>query len=82
MGQACGEADTRSEFWLAVVAACAGAFIVAYNTTAVMTALPAIRSSLDLDVDTLQWVINIYMLSAAVTLAALGQFGDTFGLTR
>ena len=82
MGQAGGEADNRSEFWLPVVAACAGAFVVAYNTTAVMTALPAIRSSLDLNVDTLQWVINIYMLSAAVTLAAMGHFGDTFGLTR
>ena len=65
-----------------VAAACAGAFEVAYNTTAVMTALPAIKSSLDLDVDTLQWVINIYMLASAVSLAAMGHFADTFGMMR
>ena len=75
-------AENQPEFWLVVAAACAGAFAVAYNTTAVMTALPAIKSSLDLDVDTLQWVINLYMLAAAATLAAMGHFGDTFGLTR
>ncbi|GFO81032.1 MAG: hypothetical protein A49_06590 [Methyloceanibacter sp.] len=60
----------ESSFRLVVAAACAGAFAVAYNTTAVMTALPAIRSSLDLDADTLQWVINLYMLCTAATLAA------------
>ena len=71
-----------SSFRLVVAAACAGAFAVAYNTTAVMTALPAIRSSLDLDVDTLQWVINLYMLFTAATLAAMGHFADTFGMMR
>jgi EmrB/QacA subfamily drug resistance transporter len=82
MEQTSERVKPRADFWLVVVAACAGAFAVAYNTTAVMTALPAIKSSLDLDVDTLQWVINLYMLSAAVMLAAMGHFGDTFGLTR
>jgi MFS family permease len=78
-------ADTKgrkSSFWLVVAAAGAGAFAVAYNTTAVMTALPAMKSDLDLDVDTLQWVINIYMLFGAATLAAMGHFGDTFGMIR
>lgn len=76
--------DSKHEpnFRLVVAAACAGAFAVAYNTTAVMTALPAIRSSLDLDVDTLQWVINLYMLFTAATLAAMGHFADTFGMMR
>ena len=72
----------KSSFWLVVAAAGAGAFAVAYNTTAVMTALPAMKSDLDLDVDTLQWVINIYMLFGAATLAAMGHFGDTFGMIR
>ena len=82
MEQTSEAVKSSANFWLVVAAACAGAFAVAYNTTAVMTALPAIKSSLDLNVDTLQWVINLYMLSAAVTLAAMGHFGDTFGLTR
>ena len=65
-----------------VVAACVGAFAVAYNTTAVMTALPAMKSSLDLGTDALQWVINIYMLATAVSLAGLGHFADMFGMLR
>jgi len=82
MAQAKAEAGHDSRFWLVVAAACAGAFEVAYNTTAVMTALPAIKSSLDLSVDTLQWVINLYMLASAVSLAAMGHFADTFGMMR
>ncbi len=65
-----------------VAAACVGAFAVAYNTTAVMTALPAMKASLDLGTDALQWVINIYMLATAVSLAGLGHFADMFGLVR
>jgi len=72
----------ESGFRLVAAAACAGAFAVAYNTTAAMTALPAIRSSFDLDADTLQWVINLYMLFTASTLAAMGHFADTFGMMR
>ncbi|MHA1517494.1 MAG: MFS transporter [Alphaproteobacteria bacterium] len=82
MAQATAKARQDSRFWLVVAVACAGAFEVAYNTTAVMTALPAIKLSLDLGIDTLQWVINLYMLSAAVTLAAMGHFADTFGMMR
>ena len=70
MTQATAKAGYDSRFWLVVAAASAGASEVAYNTTAVMTALPAIKTSFDLDIDTLQWVINIYMLASAVSLAA------------
>ncbi len=70
-----------SYLWV-VFAACAGVFAVAYNTTAVMTALPAMKSSLDLDVDTVQWVVGLYMLGATTSLAALGHFADMFGLVR
>lgn len=67
---------------MVVVAACIGTFAVAYNTTAVMTALPAMKSSLDLGTDALQWVINIYMLTSAVSLVGLGHFADMFGMLR
>ncbi|MEM7192463.1 MAG: MFS transporter [Pseudomonadota bacterium] len=80
MGQAKGADPSKS--WLALAASAAGVFAVAYNTTAVMTALPAMKAGLDLDADTVQWTINIYMLFAAATLAAMGHFGDTFGMTR
>ena len=71
-----------STFWLVVLAACSGAFVVAYNTTAVMTVLPAMKASLDLGTDTLEWVINLYMLTSAVSLVASGHCADSFGMVR
>lgn len=53
--------------------------IVAYNNTAVMTALPAIKSDLDLRPTTLQWVMNAYLLTSAVLVAVLGRLADIFG---
>jgi len=82
MTQATPEAAKDSSYLWVVFAACAGVVAVAYNTTAVMTALPAMKSSLDLDVDTTQWVVGLYMLGAATSLAALGHFADMFGLVR
>jgi len=71
-----------SRYWPAVLAACIGVIVVAYNTTAVMTALPAIKFSFDMDKQTLQWVVNIYMLAAAVAIATMGRFADIFGAMR
>ena len=80
MTQAPAPQDT-SYLWV-VFAACAGVFAVAYNTTAVMTALPAMKSGLNLDVNTQQWVVVVYMLATATSLAALGHFADMYGLVR
>ena len=81
MTQAQEPAQGSSYLWV-VLAACAGVAAVAYNMTAVMTALPAMKESLDLDVDTVQWVVNAYMLAAATSLAGLGHFADMFGMVR
>jgi len=72
----------HGSFWLVVLAACSGAFAVAYNTTAVMTVLPAMKTNLDLGTDTLEWVINLYMLTCAVSLVAIGHAADSFGMVR
>ncbi len=80
--QPSAHSSNETKHWLVLAAACVGAFAVAYNTTAVMTALPAMKSSLDLSTDALQWVINIYMLTTAVSLAGLGHFADMFGMLR
>jgi len=76
------KAARGSKSWIVVLAACIGMVVVAYNTTAVMTVLPEVKASLDLDAQTLQWVMNIYMLSAAVAIAAMGRFADIFGAMR
>ena len=56
--------------------------MVAYNSTAILTALPAIKSELDMDPEALQWVMNVYMLASAVLVAVMGRFADIFGKMR
>ncbi|MFA9443221.1 MAG: MFS transporter [Hyphomicrobium sp.] len=65
--------------WLVLIVACLGAYVVASNTTAVMTALPEIRAELDLGTLATQWVVNLYMLCSAVLVAIMGRFSDIFG---
>ncbi|MGI9492106.1 MAG: MFS transporter [Geminicoccaceae bacterium] len=65
-----------------VTAACLGTSVVAYNSNAVITALLAIKSSLDLESQTVQWVVNAYMLASAALIAVMGRFGDIFGKLR
>ncbi|MGI9404045.1 MAG: MFS transporter [Hyphomicrobium sp.] len=65
--------------WLVLIAACLGAFLVASNTTAVMTALPEIKAELNLSTLAMQWVVNIYMLCTAVLVVIIGRFSDIFG---
>ena len=72
----------RSDSWLVIAAACICTFVVAYNSTAILTALPAIKADLDMDAEALQWVMNIYMLAAAVLVAVMGRFADIFGKMR
>jgi len=65
--------------WLVLIAACLGVFVVASNTTAVMTALPEIKAELHLSTLVQQWVVNIYLLCVAVLVAIMGRFSDIFG---
>lgn len=82
MAQTTVNAARSSESWLVVAAACISTFVVAYNSTAILTALPAIKSSLDMDAEGLQWIMNAYMLASAVLVAVMGRFADIFGKMR
>ena len=82
MAQTTVNAVRSSESWLVVAAACISTFVVAYNSTAILTALPAIKSSLDMDAEGLQWIMNAYMLASAVLVAVMGRFADIFGKMR
>lgn len=68
-----------ADHWLVVTTACLGAFVVAANSTAVITAVPQIRADLDLGRLGEQWTVNIYFLLAAVLLTTSGRFADIFG---
>ncbi|MGI9492107.1 MAG: MFS transporter [Geminicoccaceae bacterium] len=82
MAQTTVSAARGAESWLVVTAACISTFVVAYNSTAILTALPAIKSDLDMDAEGLQWVMNGYMLASAVLVAVMGRFADIFGKMR
>jgi len=68
-----------ADHWLVLATASLASFVVTMNSTAVITALPQIKTDLDLSHLTEQWVINIYILVAAVLVAVMGRLSDLFG---
>ena len=56
--------------------------VVAYNTTAVVTILPNLKSGFDLTTTELQWVMAVYTVSAATLVPILGRLGDLIGKMR
>lgn len=55
---------------------------VAFNSGAVMASSPFMKIDLDLDANTLQWVMISYMLVATVLVGVMGGFADIFGRLR
>src|SRR4051794_33714402 len=57
-------------------------FMVSVDTLVVSTALPTIRLDLHASVSQLEWTVNAYNLSFAVTLVTAAALGDRFGRRR
>ena len=53
--------------------------VVAYNTTAVVTILPNLKSGFDLTPTELQWVMAVYTVTGATFVPILGRLGDIVG---
>lgn len=53
--------------------------VVAYNTTAVVTILPNLKSGFDLTPTELQWVMAVYTVTGATFVPILGRLGDLIG---
>lgn len=53
-------------------------FVLAFNTSALVNALPVICVQYDLEVSNLQWIMNVYMLAAASFILIGGKLGDIF----
>lgn len=53
--------------------------VVGYNTTAVVTILPKLKSGFDLTPTALQWVMAIYTVISATLVPILGRLGDVAG---
>src|SRR5829696_5750115 len=65
--------------WWTLAVASAGTALLLLDVTVVNVALPAIGSSLDADLEALQWVIDAYALTLAATLLASGSLADRHG---
>jgi len=67
---------------LVLAACCLAMLAVGENSTAIMAALPAMTSSLDLAPATVEWVVNAYLLASAVFIILGGEAADQFGARR
>jgi EmrB/QacA subfamily drug resistance transporter len=56
-----------------------GVLVIANDFTALNVALPAIEEDFDVDVGTVQWVINAYALTFGMVLVTGGRLADMFG---
>lgn len=71
---------SRSRWTLAVV--CAATAVLLLDVTVVNVALPAIKEDLGASFSDLQWVIDAYALTLAVTLLTAGSLADRLGRRR
>lgn len=64
--------------WVNLVSMSLAIFVLTFNTTALVNALPVICVQYDMEVSNLQWIMNIYMLAAASFILIGGRLGDIF----
>ena len=67
---------------MALVAMGLGVIVIANDFTALNVALPAIEKDFDVDVGTVQWVINAYCLVFGMAIVTGGRLADLFGRRR
>jgi EmrB/QacA subfamily drug resistance transporter len=69
----------RSGPGMALFAMGLGVLVIANDFTALNVALPAIEEDFDVDVGTVQWIINAYALTFGMVLVTGGRLADMFG---
>ena len=62
--------------------ACSGLFVLMLDSTVVSLALSSIRVDVGADSTELQWMMNVYLLTAAVLVVTAGRLGDMWGRKR
>lgn len=68
--------------WIALAGLTLVTFLLLLDDTAVAVAGPAIQRRLSLDLEGMQWVINVYTLTIAGFILLAGQLADRFGRKR
>ena len=72
----------RNRKWWTLGAMCFALFMIMLDNTVVNVALPSIQNDLGASLSALEWTINAYTLTFAVTLVTGGRLGDIFGRRR
>ena len=68
--------------WWVLVGTCMGLFLLMLDSTVVALALPTIESDLGATRDSVQWVLNGYLLVISVLVVTAGRLGDIGGRRR
>jgi EmrB/QacA subfamily drug resistance transporter len=71
--------ELRAAPWLAVGTVCVGAFIGQLDASIVATSLLPIRNNLHASIASVEWVVLIYVLVLAGSVAAVGKIADRVG---
>jgi MFS family permease len=71
-----------SKKWSALLGLSLLAFPVYLDFTMVSTALPAIKHSFGVDMLTMQWVSNVFVLMLSMFMIVAGRLGDMYGRSR
>ncbi|WP_168211450.1 MFS transporter [Actinosynnema sp. ALI-1.44] len=68
--------------WIVLGVVSTGVLMEAMDASIATVANPSIAADLHTGLDTLQWVVNAYLIAQAVLLIAAGNLGDRFGHRR
>ena len=68
--------------WWTLAAMCFALFMIMLDNTVVNVAMPSIQRELHASFESLEWVINSYVLSFAALILLGGKLGDRFGRKR
>ncbi|MDQ0377349.1 DHA2 family efflux MFS transporter permease subunit [Amycolatopsis thermophila] len=72
----------RANPWAALGALCIGFFMILLDTTIVSIAIPSMVRGLDADLNSIVWVMSVYLLTYAVPMLFTSRLGDRFGPKR
>ena len=74
--------QAKSELRPVLIACCLAMLAVGDNSTAIMAALPDMKASLQLGPAEVEWVVNAYLLTAAIFIIVGGGAADQLGARR
>lgn len=68
--------------WKVLISVIFGIFMIILDTTVVNVALRTIQSGYNVDLNSVQWIISIYVLALGITVPVSGYLADRFGIKR